>query len=72
MKQLLAAAIFLTDFVVQPFKELRVLKMRSGEDKGKLMEEAERLQQNLKLQTMKTGHLEDQMNELRSSQRVGV
>ena len=58
------------DFVAQPIKELRALKTLSGEDKGKLMEEAERLQQNLKLQTMKTGHMEDQMNELRSSQRV--
>lgn len=49
---------------------MRRLRALSGEDKGKAVEEAEKLQQALKLQTMRCSHLEDQIEELKSSHRV--
>ena len=48
------------------------MRMLSGEDRGKAVEEAERLQQSLKLQTMKNSHLEDQMEELKTGQKVSL
>ena len=53
-------------------QELRSLRAASGEDKGRALEEEERLQQALKLQAMKCSHLEDQMEELKSSHRVSL
>ena len=49
-----------------------MLKQRAVEERGHVLEETGQLQQSLKLQTMKTNHLEDQLEELRTSHKVCV
>ncbi len=51
-------------------QELRTATALRGEERRKVAEETESLQQSLKLQTIKTGHLEDQIHELKTCQKV--
>lgn len=51
---------------------LKSSRVQCEEEKGKAAEEIERLQQAIKLQAMKTGHIEDQMEELKTTQRVSL
>ena len=47
-----------------------MLKKKLASEKGKTSEEVDGLQQSLKLQTMKTGHLRDQVKELTARYEV--
>lgn len=46
------------------------MRVRSGEERGRAAEEVGKLEQTLKLQKMKTSHLEDQMEEIKSNHKV--
>jgi len=49
---------------------MRVLKRKLASEKGKTSEEVDKFQQSLKLQTMKTSHLHDQVKELTARYEV--
>ena len=51
---------------------MRTLKLEKREEKTKAMEEIGKLQQALKLKTMKNDHLEDQIEELKNNHMVCV
>ncbi len=53
-------------------EELRSLKQRSGKEKGEAAEEKGKLQQALKLQTMKNEHLNDQIEELKNNHEANI
>ena len=51
---------------------LQSSRVQCEEERGKSAEEVERLQQTIKLQTMKTSHMQDQLEELKATHRVSV
>ena len=51
-------------------QELNAVTAQGGEERRKTAQEIETLQQSLKLHTIKTTHLEDQIQELKTCQKV--
>lgn len=58
--------------IIYLMEELRSLKQRSGKEKGEAAEEKGKLQQALKLQTMKNEHLNDQIEELKNNHEANI